>query len=225
MSRDIRTKAFMLKRTNYGEADRILQILTENGEINAIAKGVRKEKAKLAGGIELFTLNEITYHEGKNNTLCTLTSAKMVEHYDKIPVSLDKLELASSAIRLVAGAAADGEGREYFDLVLQTLREIDKNDRLTAINAWFLFNLAKVKGEAINFSYDTDDEALAEDLTYVWDTKEQALRKKMGGDIGVDGIKFVRYMLEVPLASAMKVTGVDGLLPSLIFIAKSINKI
>ena len=43
---DIRTKALVLRRTNYGEADRIINFLTEQGVIAAIAKGVRKEKSK-----------------------------------------------------------------------------------------------------------------------------------------------------------------------------------
>ena len=51
---DIKTLAYVLRRTNYGEADRILNIITPNGKISAIAKGARKEKSKLAGGIEMF---------------------------------------------------------------------------------------------------------------------------------------------------------------------------
>ena len=54
MLKDIRTKSIVLRRTNYGESDRILNLLTENGVISVIAHGVRKEKSKLAGGIELF---------------------------------------------------------------------------------------------------------------------------------------------------------------------------
>ena len=79
---DIRTKALVLRRTNYGEADRIINFLTEQGVIAAIAKGVRKEKSKLAGSVELFTLSDVTLHKGLNNKLCVLTSAKMLEHYE-----------------------------------------------------------------------------------------------------------------------------------------------
>jgi len=49
-----KTKAIVLRRTNYGEADRIIQFITPVGKISAIAKGVRREKSRLAGGIELF---------------------------------------------------------------------------------------------------------------------------------------------------------------------------
>lgn len=49
-----RTQAVVLRRTNYGEADRILQLLTPDGRRSVMARGVRKEKSKLAGGVELF---------------------------------------------------------------------------------------------------------------------------------------------------------------------------
>ena len=55
-SKDLRTKAIVLRRTDYGEADRILQLLTPSGKRSVIARGVRKEKSKLAGGIELFSV-------------------------------------------------------------------------------------------------------------------------------------------------------------------------
>ena len=46
MQNDIRTKAYVLRRTNYGEADRILNLITPEGKISVIAKGVLKEKSK-----------------------------------------------------------------------------------------------------------------------------------------------------------------------------------
>ena len=49
-----RTQAIVLRRTNFGEADRILTLLTPLGQRGAMARGVRREKSKLAGGIELF---------------------------------------------------------------------------------------------------------------------------------------------------------------------------
>ena len=46
--KDIKTYAYVLRRTNYGEADRILNLITPSGKMTAIAKSVRKEKSKLA---------------------------------------------------------------------------------------------------------------------------------------------------------------------------------
>ena len=42
----------VLARTDFGEADRILTMLSPDfGKLHLIAKGVRKERSKLAGGI------------------------------------------------------------------------------------------------------------------------------------------------------------------------------
>ena len=62
---DVRTLGYVLRRTNYGEADRILNIITRQGKISAIAKGVRKSKSKLAGNIEIFSLIDFNIHQGK----------------------------------------------------------------------------------------------------------------------------------------------------------------
>ena len=53
MAESERLRAIVLRRTNYGEADRILQLLTPKGKRSVMAKGVRRERSKLAGGIEL----------------------------------------------------------------------------------------------------------------------------------------------------------------------------
>ena len=50
MTQTLRTKCIILRRTNYGEADRILTVLTpEHGQLSVMARGVRKEKSRLAG--------------------------------------------------------------------------------------------------------------------------------------------------------------------------------
>ena len=47
-NKDLKTLGIVLRRTNYGEADRILNLITPVGKVAAMAKGVRKEKSKLA---------------------------------------------------------------------------------------------------------------------------------------------------------------------------------
>ena len=62
------TSAIILKRVDYGEADRILTLLTpDHGKLSLMAKGVRKIKSKLAGGIELFSISTITFAEGRGS--------------------------------------------------------------------------------------------------------------------------------------------------------------
>ena len=64
--KDLKTKALVLRRTNYSEADRILNLITPEGKVSVIAKGVRKPKSKLAGSVEMFTLFEANLHFGRS---------------------------------------------------------------------------------------------------------------------------------------------------------------
>ena len=100
IKKDIRTLGYVLKRTNYGEADRILNLITPQGKISAIAKGVRKEKSKLAGGIEMFTLTDFNIHLGRGE-FGVVTGVKMVKHYGEIVKDFSKMELAAMMLKKI----------------------------------------------------------------------------------------------------------------------------
>jgi len=221
---DIRTKAIVLRRTNYGEADRIINFLTEQGVIAAIAKGVRKEKSKLAGSVELFTVSDITLHQGLNNKLCVLTSAKMLEHYDQIVYKLPELELAGRLMKQIARYAETSTGPEYFDLLHQILSALNAGVNPELVETWFWFNFAKVGGEQINLIKDTDGHPLDPFKTYVWDSTESALREQLGGNVGAPEIKLMRMMLASDLKTCSRVKDIAPHLPTILYIAKTINK-
>ncbi|MBQ6130150.1 DNA repair protein RecO [Candidatus Saccharibacteria bacterium] len=223
MSNDIRTKALVLRRTNFGEADRIINFLTEQGVVAAIAKGVRKEKSKLAGAVELFCLSEITLHESLNNKLCILTSAKMLEAYSNIVYDLERLELASTIMKKISSRAENSTGPEYFNLLQQILQALNDKASSELVETWFWFNFAKTNGEQVNLIKDTAGNKLDPYETYVWDLTESALRPQLGGNVGAPEIKLMRLMLASDLKTAAKVKDVEKKLPTLLYIAKSVN--
>ena len=65
-----RLKAIIVRRTDYGEADRIIQCITPRGQRSAIAKGARRPRSKLAGGIEPLATNELILRRGKARLEC-----------------------------------------------------------------------------------------------------------------------------------------------------------
>lgn len=222
MQKDTRTKAFVLRRTNFGEADRIINFLTEQGVVACIAKGVRKEKSKLAGAVELFTLSEITVHEGLNNKLGILTSAKMLEHYQNIVYKLPELELASLIMKKISAVAENSSGPEYFNLLKQVLAALNAGVNPELVETWFWFNFAKTSGEQINLVKDVEDKKLDPFLTYVWDSTESALRPQRGGNVGAEEIKLMRLILSSDLKTVSRVSNVVPKLPTILYIAKSI---
>ena len=224
MSTDIKTKAIVLRRTNFGEAERIINFLTEQGVVSCIAKGVRKEKSKLAGSVELFCLSEIVVHEGRNNKLGILTSAKMLEHYQNIVYKLPELELASFVMKKIGAFAENSTGPEYFDLLKQILAALNAGVNPELVETWFWFNFAKTNGEQINLIKDVDGNKLDPFLTYVWDSTEAALRVRRGGNVSAKEIKIMRLMLSSDLKTTSRVKDIVPSLPTVLYIAKTINK-
>lgn len=93
-----KTTGIILRRHNYGEADRIYTIMTPDGKVSAIAKGVRRIRAKLASHLEVFTEIELMLAKGKN--LDVITSARthtqyaLSRDYDRLRTGFLFLEMA-----------------------------------------------------------------------------------------------------------------------------------
>ena len=224
---DTKTKAIVLKRTNYGEADRILQILTENGKISVIAKGVRKERSRLAGSIELFSLSEIVVHKGKGE-LGILTSARLIEFFSAICADLAALEFAGACLRDASRRADQVDNPEFFTLLTQTLTEL--NHHLAAIDiihAWWMLNLLRASGEDINLRTDIANQPLQSSQIYVWNTLENALEPTTHHSphpITADHIKLMRLMLTSPLKLTLKIRNSTHLTADILHIAKCLNQ-
>ncbi|MBR3177634.1 DNA repair protein RecO [Candidatus Saccharibacteria bacterium] len=217
---DLKTEAFVLRRTNYGETDRILNLLTPSGKISCLAKGVRKEKSKLAGGIELFTLSNVILHKSQKSDLCLLTSAKMKTFYSNLLIDLDRLELASKIIKELSRITEQVDNEEFFSILKQSLEGLNNSLDFRLVETWFNFNSARARGEQINVLSDTDGEQLQQDLRYVWDPTEMALKKLPQGNVGAEEIKIIRLMLVSPLALTSRIKNISDLLDPILWISK-----
>lgn len=203
-NKDIKTLGYVMRRTNYGEADRILNIITPNGKVTAIAKGVRKEKSKLAGGIEIFTLAEYNLHFGKSE-FGIVTGVKMREHYDNIIKDLGKMELAASILKRVNTIAEGSDNPDGFRIVGQSLRAINADGDVRIIEAWYLMNVKKTMGEEMNLYRDVAGEKLKEDQKYKWDAYEMAFAIDAKGEYDAGDIKLLRLMASGDLAMVQRV--------------------
>ena len=228
--RDLKTKAIVLKRTDYGEADRILQLLTPEGKKSVMAKGVRREKSKLAGGIELFSVSEVVIHEGKGE-LGILTSAKLLEYYDAFVRDIELLELGGNLMRDASRRAEQVDSPEFFNILRQSLQSAQKHALEGSetrwkelLRAWASMNMLAASGEEINLKYDVSGEKLNSDSRYAWDTENAALAPHEMGRIGADHIKMMRVMASTPLEVAMKVSGYGDLMDEISYITKCAEK-
>ena len=223
MQNEIKTKSYVLRRTNYGEADRILNLITPVGKISAIAKGVRKEKSKLAGGVEMFSLAELTIHKGKGE-FGTITSAKMLRFYENLLKDYNRMELASMILKKISLAAEHSDSPRFFEITDESLKALNDGASPALVEAWFLINLTKETGEDINLYRDAKGEKLSPDENYVWDVSESAFYKKENGEFGADEIKMLRLMMTNKLEIAARVKGYDSHAPLLLKFARIIAK-
>lgn len=215
MSNDLRTKAIVLRRTNYGESDRIVTFLTPEGKFSVIAHGARKEKSRLAGGIEPFSLSEVVIHQGRGR-LATLTSAKMLQFFGGILSSLPSLELASSFLKRLDRAAEQVSSPDFFKILHQSLSALDQNLDHDLISAWFSLNLHHASGEELNLLRDVSGQELRPDQSYSWSQAESALSPDPRGAITAKEIKLARFLLQNPLIFATKIEGITTFLPPIL---------
>lgn len=125
---NVKTKGIVIKRMNYGEADRILTVLTrDHGKIKAIAKGSRKILSKLGGSLEPFCLVDFIFHEGKSFYI--VTSAVVQKHFRKIHSDIDKTAKAFYIGELLDKFLKEKQNHpEVFELFAKYLENLENAD-------------------------------------------------------------------------------------------------
>ncbi len=215
----VRTEAIILRRTNYGEADRILQLLTPLGRKAVIARGVRREKSKLAGGIELFARSDVVINDGKGD-LGILTAARLDRFYRHIIEDYDKLQFGYEVVRAVARASETVDEPEWFDVLSEVLEALDSSTSLQLVQTWFYLRYAELLGSGLSVSHDTTGARLAGEQRYIYDELERGFRVNERGTIGADHIKYLRVIIAKSLVTVSQIGGVEHILPECWHIAR-----
>ena len=214
------TRAIVLRRTNYGEADRILQLLTPEGRRSVMAKGVRREKSKLAGGIELFAVSDVVLGEGKGE-LGILTSARLVHFYRHIMEDYDRLQAGYLVIKLISRASETLDEPEWFDIMSEVLMALDVSTiPLDLTMTWFYLRYAALLGHELNLDLDASGAKLSPELQYRYDTGEQGLVEKPGGEITAEHIKLLRLISTKSLKILTQIGGIETILPTCFHVAR-----
>lgn len=195
--RQISTKAIVLNRINYGEADRILTLVTpDQGKLRVMARGVRRVKSKLAGGIELFSVSQINFIRGRSD-ISTLTSTRLEKYYSNIVQDLDRTTAGFELIKLFNKATEDELEPEYFGLMQQTLEALDDSAiPIDLVRFWFLCQLLRLGGHTPNLIADTTGQKLQADQTYNFDFDRMTFASASRGRIDPGQIKFLRLVFD-----------------------------
>lgn len=191
----LQTHGIILNRTDYGEADRIVTALTpDHGKLRLMARGVRKPKAKLAGGIELFSISDITFIHGRGE-IGTLISTRLDKHYGRIVQDIERVQLGYELLKTIDKATEDEPEPEYFELLEQGLAALDDASiDLALIRAWFGARLLRLAGHAPNLETNAEGGALTADSKYNFDLETMAFAPHERGMYAANDIKFLRLL-------------------------------
>ncbi|MCB9139388.1 MAG: DNA repair protein RecO [Caldilineaceae bacterium] len=146
------TRAVILRRRDYGDADRIVTAYTPSlGKQEFIAKGIRKTSSRKAGHLELFTHSALQVADAR--TWPIITEATTIESFRTLRTNLATIGAANYIAELIDRfTEADDENQPLWELLLLALRELDQAadddaaPRRALLLRWFELHLLGLTG-------------------------------------------------------------------------------
>jgi DNA repair protein RecO (recombination protein O) len=120
-----KTRALLLKEEARGEGDVLLTFFSEDfGKLEILARSLRKIKSKLRADLELFSLIQLEYIQGRHYK--TLTDAEKIKSCQGLKKSPAKLIIAFHISRTIDSLVENQEEDErIWQLLLETFRRLD----------------------------------------------------------------------------------------------------
>jgi DNA repair protein RecO (recombination protein O) len=147
-----RSKGIVLRSIRYGEADRILDLYTQDtGLVSAIAKGIRRTKSRFGARLEPLSCVDFVAYRGR--TLDTVTQAEVLRNFRGVREDLARFEAAAGMIGSVrALSGGDEADRRVFNLLYNGLDTLEERDSgFEAVEAAFGLKLSVLAGYAPQF--------------------------------------------------------------------------
>ena len=154
MSRDVKTKGIIIKKVNFRETSIILDVLTpEYGVISVMAKGIRKQKSKNTGLLEILNELDLILYKNPSSEWYIYRSSQIVNaHLFNIDISTSVLMQAPvEVIRQIIISVEDSqEIYQLFETYLEYIKAVKQNG--IAIFWRFLLKLFKIIGIEFNIT-------------------------------------------------------------------------
>src|SRR3954452_9882092 len=140
------TEAIVLSRFDYGEADRILTVMTPGGgKLKAIAKGIRRPTSRIGGSVEPFAELKLALAHGR--TFDVITQVEVVHPWLRMRDNLVSFGTASYLAELADGTLEERSVAEPVYLLLKRAYEIlDAGMTPGRVARWFEMHLADELG-------------------------------------------------------------------------------
>ncbi len=209
------TTGIVIKRVNYGEADRIITFLTpKRGKVRGMAKGVRREKSKLAGGIELFSEADLTLIKGRGE-IDTLISTRLKINYGNIVKDLKRTNIGYDFISIVDAVTEDNYEESYYSLLSMAFKFLNVESLDPELTkCWFYTKLLDLTGYTPELGLDINDEPLKENENYLFDFGAGRFQPSQTDGFSTNVIKLLRLLQKHSPVQIDKVGGTEEALVS-----------
>jgi DNA repair protein RecO (recombination protein O) len=196
-----RTEAIVLRRTDFGEADRLLTVFTpERGKLKLIAKGVRKPTSRKSGHVELFSRSQFLVAVGRE--LDILTQAETLEPYLVLRQDLLRTTYAYYVAELADAFTAErDENRLLFDLLKDALGWLCETQDLALAARYYELHLLGLVGyQPQLFVCGTCQKQLEPETNYLNVAEGSVFCPKCGRDrvgmssLSVNALKVMRFL-------------------------------
>lgn len=207
--RGFKTEGIVLKRKDFGEADRVLTVFTlHKGKISILAKGIRRIISRRAGNVEL--LNRVSLYLHQTKGMPILTEAESLETFPEVKENLTLSAYAFHVIELVDKLTAENQdNRILYGYLVESLRRLERVPRQILIRA-FEVKILSVLG-FIDFSsksyistlgVSSQTGKILEDLLFIsWDEIE---KMKVDEKQAMELERVLRYHIERVIEGALK---------------------
>jgi DNA repair protein RecO (recombination protein O) len=144
--RTYRTEAIVLRRSDFGEADRLLTLFSrEFGKIKAIAKAARKPQSRKTGHVELYMRTNFLIARGRD--LDIVTQAEMVEAYPALRLDLVRATYAAYIVELLDRFTAEEDRHSgKYNLLADALEWLATSGNLLLVARYYELRLLAMAG-------------------------------------------------------------------------------
>ncbi len=213
MSRErvYRANAVILKRSDLGEADRLLTIYTPtHGKMRVIAKGVRKIQSRKSGHVELFTHTNLLLARGRN--LDIVTQAETIEPFLALRADLQRTAYGFYFCELVDQFAEESvENPAVFDLLLDGFRWIGASENPWLTARYFELHVLAHLGYQPQLHYCVHDNAPIEPVDNYFDAARGGVVCPRHGEIdksarplSLNALKTLRFIQTHPYDEVLR---------------------
>lgn len=144
----ITTQALVLRTVDYGEADRVVTLLTrELGKISALARGARRSHKRFGAGLALFGVGEAGLVDKPGAELLTMESFAAARGFSRIGLDVTKVALGGYVSELVRELVPTRQPDEaVFRLALDVLTLLDEEEPRAEMMRVFELRLLEAVG-------------------------------------------------------------------------------